>query len=573
MPNYNLVINSQFQPFSYQEMLSPVLMATQAHQDLENQYADLTTKANIWDKMANEQQDPKAYGIYKSYATALQNQANDLNENGLNINSRNALMQMKARYSKDITPIENAYTQRQKQAQIQQQAMLQDPTTMFSRLASATSLDKYMDNPNLDFQNYSGKLLTAQVAQAASNIKNQLTNFGTSKKLDAFTSTFLKQHGYNAAQVLQAINNPNDSTSSKVLNNIVNSVMKSSGMANWADTNTYNRGLNYAKEGLYSAIGQSDVTPFEDKGAIMAAQFKYDMAKLRAQQQDPMQQSIEGSINPVGILSTKERTTADDNFDKFKKYFTVKNGKYYLNNAGKNMYYTNAATPYSLYPNKFGVVTYEKNKQKFKGTAFRDFVDKTLGGAKYMSKTAKDIKPGSLGNLFAKYKAQGYVGYDALRRTEYDYGLAGAQQDIAKSALLKGYEGYNKIYTQVFDAKQNKFVKDKAIDYEDINDKDAKVISTRFSRFGSSALIATKDKGVIRVQMPQVNPINQKNTLQQLTRAGQIEDLLRTNHYNTQTEAKLREEYQKELSSAYMYWSQIFNTNETTPTKYQQYVY
>ena len=57
MANYSLVINSKFRPFSYQELATPVMQMTQAHQQLEEQYAELQTKANIWDKMANEQTD------------------------------------------------------------------------------------------------------------------------------------------------------------------------------------------------------------------------------------------------------------------------------------------------------------------------------------------------------------------------------------------------------------------------------------------------------------------------------------------------------------------------------------
>ena len=44
--NY-IVINSKFKPFSYAEMLQPVQMATLAHQEIENEYADLATKANV----------------------------------------------------------------------------------------------------------------------------------------------------------------------------------------------------------------------------------------------------------------------------------------------------------------------------------------------------------------------------------------------------------------------------------------------------------------------------------------------------------------------------------------------
>ena len=72
MANYSLVINSKFRPFEYQELLAPVLMATQAHQAVEEAYADLSTKASIWDKMTNEVTDQKAHDMYKKYADDLE---------------------------------------------------------------------------------------------------------------------------------------------------------------------------------------------------------------------------------------------------------------------------------------------------------------------------------------------------------------------------------------------------------------------------------------------------------------------------------------------------------------------
>ena len=140
--NY-IAVNSKFKPFSYAEMLQPVQMATLAHQEVENEYAELATKANIWDEMANEQTDPYAYKMYKTYSNDLEEQAGQLAREGLNAASRRDMLNMRARYSKEITPIEQAYTARQKQAEEQQKALLQDPTLMLSRRASTTSLDDY----------------------------------------------------------------------------------------------------------------------------------------------------------------------------------------------------------------------------------------------------------------------------------------------------------------------------------------------------------------------------------------------------------------------------------------------
>ena len=99
MANYSLVVGSKFSPFTYQELLQPALMATQAHQDLENQYSELATKANIWEKLANEQTDSYAYKMYKEYSDDLEKQANQLATEGLSPKSRSGLLQMKERYS------------------------------------------------------------------------------------------------------------------------------------------------------------------------------------------------------------------------------------------------------------------------------------------------------------------------------------------------------------------------------------------------------------------------------------------------------------------------------------------
>src|SRR5574344_425465 len=106
--NY-IVINSKFKPFSYAEMLQPVQMATLAHQEVENEYAELATKANVWDEMANEQTDPYAYKMYKTYSNDIEEQAGQLAREGLNAASRRDMLNMRARYSKEITPIEQAY--------------------------------------------------------------------------------------------------------------------------------------------------------------------------------------------------------------------------------------------------------------------------------------------------------------------------------------------------------------------------------------------------------------------------------------------------------------------------------
>ena len=272
MSNYSLVVNSRFSPFSYQEILSPALMATQAHQELENQYGELATKANVWEEMANEQTDPYAYKMYKTYANDLEEQAGQLAREGLNTASRRDMLNMRARYSKEITPIEQAYTARQKQAEQQQQALLQDPTLMLSRRAATTSLDDYIRNPQLAYESYSGKLITAQAASAASALAKEMQEKPRKWRSILGNSYYetMMQKGFSSQAVLQAIqDNPN---AAPQLTKIVEDAVNSSGVRNWGDQATIARAIDYAKQGLWSAVGETTYQNLENWRAKLAAE-------------------------------------------------------------------------------------------------------------------------------------------------------------------------------------------------------------------------------------------------------------------------------------------------------------
>lgn len=346
MANYSIIINSKFKPFSYAEMLAPVQQSTEAHQKLEEAYADLTTQADMVAAKANEQTDPKAYARYKKYSEQLQQQAERLSRYGLQPDSRGDVFAMKSRFTKDILPIAEAVEKRQKYADMQTQAQLQNPTLLIGKKAATTSLDEFLDNPNIDFsQQYSGATLMQQVATQAQALAKELTSYGPGKALDSYTNTFLKKFGFNRDQVLNAINNPNDPNSSKVLKAIVDQALISSGIPQWGDEQILQRARAYANQGLWSAIGQSDITPFENFGARENLKFGHSMALENLQHQhalarqreaqaaqaalnNPTNPSIPISPNPINVQMDPEVMEKTKEMSKYDKYFTKdRNGK------------------------------------------------------------------------------------------------------------------------------------------------------------------------------------------------------------------------------------------------------
>lgn len=257
MPANYIVINSKFKPFSYAEMLQPVQMATLAHQEVENEYADLATKANVWDEMANEQTDPYAYKMYKTYSNDLEEQAGQLAREGLTPASRQNMLRMKQRYSSDIVPIEQAYKRRQELIDEQRKLLAQDNTLMFDRNASMLSLDDLIKNPQLTYQSYSGATLAKQVGTAAQNLAKEMRENPRKWRNILGNQYFetIMQHGYRPEEIVQVLQN--DPNASSVLKGIVEDAVGSSNIASWGDTDTLNRAYEYARQGLWNAVGET----------------------------------------------------------------------------------------------------------------------------------------------------------------------------------------------------------------------------------------------------------------------------------------------------------------------------
>lgn len=286
---YNLVLDTKFNPFTYDEMIKPVEAATQAHQALEDQYADYQQKANIWKRLADEQRDSTVYRIYKAYAEDLQSQADQLAREGLNPLSRRQFTNMRTRYSQDIVPIEEAYRRRETLAEEQRKLLGQDQSLRFERDARTMSLDDFYKNPGLDYgRSYSGNALRAQVSNMAKAYKEQITSISKLQKLGLpYQYQQFIQEGRTPAEVLAAIQKDaeyGDSEAIDALIRIVDQAMESAGIEDWAPrgTATYDELRSYAEEGLFDAIGKQSRQTFTDSysanvAAAVAAQRAKDL--------------------------------------------------------------------------------------------------------------------------------------------------------------------------------------------------------------------------------------------------------------------------------------------------------
>ena len=263
------VVTSKFTPFTFEELLKPALLATQAHYEMEDAYTELATKANVWESLANSEQDKDVYNMYKAYADDLKKQADILASQGLNANSRKALSQMKSRYSSEIDPIEKASKKREELINQQKEALLRDDTLMFDKDYSTTSLNYLMKNPNATFTSLSGESIAKRTAAMAKEAASAILSDPEYKSV--FNSQYVQQkimQGYDMSQVIAAAQR--DPNAPKALLGIIDAIKGQVGYDKWNGDNQ-KKIDSYINEGLEAAIGTPKIDIMSNRN------FKSDM--------------------------------------------------------------------------------------------------------------------------------------------------------------------------------------------------------------------------------------------------------------------------------------------------------
>ena len=571
MPNFAYANQTNFRPFSYQEMLAPVLMATQAHQAVEEAYSELDSQANAIGSLANETNDPVTYARYKSYEASLRNQADILAKNGLTPGSRKSLLDLKGRYAKEITPIQNAITRRRELADEQRKGVLANPTLMYQRNFNTsswdTSLDRFLENPEYNYGDvYSGALITKQVSEMASHLATELRGV-KSGRLDAYTKTFLKNYGLTSDEVLLAINNPNDPRASKALAAIYDSAL--SAVPQSIKTQYADQVRAYAQQGFWSAIGKSEVSPYEDFGARLAAQ-------------RPQTQPNGLSLNPRSAYSQRHRNEAEAAFNKnmkdFSQYFDNVNGKYVLNDKGKtelkrkvkgSIYIGTSPRTYTPIP------IYDPTENQ--DSAFKKFMD-SLG--------MKDVNDaGSLWGQYMQDPVASTAGYDANKYTEYYYNIDPSERDVWKDNIL-GTAVNGKFEEVDFDGESGQYKSTgKTITVEELNNKDYEVLGTSLSNLGingrgNTASIKDDEGNIITIKLnPGIHERAEDAAAQYINYAAMLEQIPDEGGFIVTPDGNQRyvtrkqadDEYYKALDTAHSYWSQLGVTNKTKPQEFGAY--
>lgn len=136
---FNLTFTSEFKPLTFAERIAPLQLYKEEFDKREEAYNDLIAQTETWKDIANQENSPEAYAMYKKYSDDLRVLSNDFMSRGLNLNTGKNMLRMKRRYYNEIEPIKKANEALEKANALREE---KGPDAIFE-VSEYTSLDSF----------------------------------------------------------------------------------------------------------------------------------------------------------------------------------------------------------------------------------------------------------------------------------------------------------------------------------------------------------------------------------------------------------------------------------------------
>lgn len=169
MANYSLVINSKFQPFSFERYMQPLQIYAQLYDQERAAMEQQAMQYGLLSSMVDPEVDRAVYERMQQYNDNLMRQRDILSTVGLTPQGRRDLSALRQQYFTDVAPVQNWVNMRNKDIEAQRNLELQtNGNVRFNKRAAETSLDYYRTGKQLDYKTMN---LNAAMAEASALIQ------------------------------------------------------------------------------------------------------------------------------------------------------------------------------------------------------------------------------------------------------------------------------------------------------------------------------------------------------------------------------------------------------------------
>lgn len=526
-----------FKPYSFEEMLRPALMATEAHNKLEEEYSTLETlTADLEVKLSKNPKDEQLRATYNAYKDALNQASEELYSKGLTASSKRIFNRLKTEYGEKINPIQEAYKKYIEQQDFINKLAVTNPEVIVTGAGDSVSDYIGTNIPKLTSVNLDK--LTAQAlaeAKADSARTYRESNWAPTaggRYQERFTSTGLTDEQFDAAiKNLDDYRNKRTNVLSEdaaAMQNIINNVIGGSNYNALSNTQKL-KALDAIKAGLRSGYAydkkiQTQVDPM----FAYNLKVKEEQAKRTAKQRALLEQ-----IGTDAFITSKEgKAEFMSNYLKtdgslkaeYQQYF--KNGKLKTPDEIKQEITNRYKQEIEAYKNKdvykYGLENigqlsnesyiYPNNNGDYKNVndvVLEKRVNKALEDYNTFVNDLSLIGLDSSNTSIKSIDAQIGQTKDAYVVDRFnlvpDSNAQNVIQQRIESAVNNG-EQVMRVKGMITDEKGNKHYKTESIDFEDLltgskNDKKLNILSVNLGLGQGTAKIKTDD-GIVEIQLP-----------------------------------------------------------------------
>ena len=360
MARYIVTSGSNFEPFTYDQLVKPLQQMADAQNATQDAYDTIAAETSALRNYisADGADDAMAREMYDNYVTKLNALQDNLWKNGYNAATRRDLSAAREGYFGDITRLSKAIQTRQERSKVYWDTKHNHPDMVMGIDPGTSGLDKYLTNDNYgqDYFSYSGDQFTKEVATSAKarvdelvdEIENRsdiikdprLVGYLKLKKKEGFTSEEVRKA---SEAVWNALQPSGDRASLKalpagerILADVLMSHLDSTGAKPGVNLSQeeFNRLFNYGKAGLSEAVGGTTEQLVND----LEWKVKQDRitATMKAKAENPTPPA-----NPFGSISTYTRTVTGQNAEKAneqtKRYIPVDLGEVLKSKDGQEV--------------------------------------------------------------------------------------------------------------------------------------------------------------------------------------------------------------------------------------------
>lgn len=153
--NAQIVVNSQFKPMTYDEMLAPLIMAQRFQKECLNNLETLAEQTEQAEQFISKEKDPATWRVYADCYNSIIDEYNSILKNGTNQGTRKGISDLRRQSSSLLKSIKAAYDRRNRLSNDQYARLRAVNGLMCNRFFSDISIDEFMNGktPTVTYHN------------------------------------------------------------------------------------------------------------------------------------------------------------------------------------------------------------------------------------------------------------------------------------------------------------------------------------------------------------------------------------------------------------------------------------